>query len=95
MAIPWFPKSQSSLLVELSGIYQEISGIWDQKLNLKKNCNLGLGTSIAAVDNSGLLGRQLEWGCSVFFQNELYIFGVHVNAPNYSDVSYKAGQPFH
>ena len=54
---------------------------------------LGLGTSIATVDTSDLLNKwQLEWGCSVVFQNELLVFGVHESAPNWSSVSYKADQ---
>ena len=46
-----------------------------------------MGTSIANVDTTELLGPQLEYGCSVFFQNELHIFGVNVKNPHHSDVS--------
>ena len=52
------------------------------------NYILGLGTSIATVDTSDLLNKwQLEWGCSVVFQNELLVFGVHESSPDWSSVS--------
>ena len=83
MAIPWYPKSQSSLLIEPSGIFLE------KNRQKPKNCIQGLGTSIATVDTSNLLNRwQLEWGCSVVFQNELLVFGVHQSSPDWSSVSY-------
>ena len=59
-----------------------------RKLNSIQNFIQGLGTSIATVDTTDLVGGQLEWGCSVFFQNELLVFGVHESSPDWSSVSY-------
>ena len=61
----------------------------------KKKCIQGLGTSIANVDSPDLSNHQLQWGCSVFFRNQLLIFGVHESAPNWSSVSYEAEKPFY
>ena len=92
MAIPWYPKSQSSLLIEPSGISLERNRTKSElKIGQKLIMNyiLGLGTSIATVDTSDLLNKwQLEWGCSVVFQNELLVFGVHESSPDWSSVSY-------
>ena len=85
MAIPWYPKTQSSLLIEPSGNWLE--NISEQKLNFMKNFTQGLGTSIATFNTTGLHGNQLAAGCPIFFQNELHIFGVHRGNPHYSDVS--------
>ena len=59
----------------------------EQKLNSIHNYIQGLGTSIAAVDTTDIVGKELEWGCSVFFQNELLVFGVHESSPDWSSVS--------
>ena len=93
LAIPWYPKSQSSLLIEPSGNFFGKKS--DQKFNFIKNCIQVLSTSIATVDSTDLIGRELEWGCSVFFRNELLIFGVHESAPNWSSVSYEAEKLFY
>ena len=85
MAIPAWPETQSSLLIEPSGNCSEKK--IRQKLNTIQNYIQGLGTSIANVDTTELLGPQLGYGCSVFFQNELHIFGVNVKNPHHSDVS--------
>ena len=92
LAIPWYPKTQSSLLIEPSGNFFGKKS--DQKFNFITNCIQGLSTSIAAIESADVIGHQLAWACSVFFQNEVLIFGVHESAPNWSSVSYKAGQPF-
>ena len=86
MAIPWYPKTQSSLLIEPSGNSFEKKS--NQRLNFMKNYIQGLGTSIATFNTTGLHGDQLAAGCPIFFQNELHIFGVHVgHNPHNSDVS--------
>ena len=86
MAIPWYPKTQSSLLIQPSGNCFETKS--DQRLHFMKKCIQGLGTSNANFDTTGLLGGQLAAGCSLFYQNELHIFGVNVGKdPHHSDVS--------
>ena len=84
LAIPTFPKSLSSILIQPSGNFWKES---DLKINFIQNCIQGFDTSIANLDSTGLLGNQLDWGCSVFFQNELLVFGVNVEKPHNSDVS--------
>ena len=81
LAIPWYPQSHPSLLINPSGAFVKKS---DQD---KKTHILDLSTSIAKFDNTGLTGHHLSSGCPVFFQNELLVFGVHESAPNYSSVS--------
>ena len=84
LAIPWYPRTQSSLLIEPSG---NLFGKKSDKIEFQ-NCIQGLSTSIAAIESADVIGHQLAWACSVFFQNEVLIFGVHESAPNWSSVSY-------
>ena len=94
LAIPWYPQTQSSLLIEPSGKFFGKKS--DQKFNFIKNFIQGFATSVANVDSTDLSKHQLEWGCSVFFRNELLIFGVHQkSSPDWSNVSYEANELFH
>ena len=48
----------------------------------------GFVTSTAPVDGTDLRDSyELKWGCSVFFENELLVFGVHTSSPDWSNVS--------
>ena len=81
LAIPWFPQSHPSLLINPSGEFcaKNRPGV---KMHISD-----LSTRIAKFDNTGLRGHQLHSGCPVFYQNELLVFGVHHSAPNWSSVS--------
>ena len=81
LAIPWYPNHHPSLLINPSGAFRE-------KIRPRVKMHISdLSTSIAKFDNTDLSGHELIYGCPVFYQNELLVFGVHESAPNYSSVS--------
>ena len=81
LAIPWYPDQHPSLLINPSGEFCE-------KIRPEVKMHISdLSTSIAKFDNTDLSGNELIYGCPVFYQNELLVFGVHESDPKYSSVS--------
>ena len=88
LAIPWFPSYYPSILIDSSGlllIENHGSCLSDKKMFLDNT------TKHPTFDTTALRqSYELKHGCSVFYKNELLIFGVHTSAPNWSTVSDKA-----
>ena len=88
LAIPWYPDAHPSLLINPSGEFCKNRPIPDLVSQKCKKMHISdLSTRIATFDNTGLRGHHLKYGCPVFYQNELLVFGVHESDPKYSSVS--------
>ena len=88
LAIPSFPSRNPSILIDSSGlllIENHVSCLSDKKMFLDYTTKHPTFVTTALQQS-----YQLKHGCSVFYKNELLIFGVHKNSPNWSTVSDKA-----